>query len=357
MFASRLWLAEHINEIPVDALSMLSAAAERAQSSGDDTGAQSLALLAELLNEARRIGVNPSYYALIGESAFHESSELENESGTGATLRQQVAAWITWIDVPDLDMSRAHLKEHAATMLTDGAEQLLIEFHDMLQTDKKRRVAAEILQLLRDARMYGIDAAYEMLLNKTRGPSTGNAEMDSLFADLQHLDNPNADPLRRDEIYRRILQIDSHAHVLDARSRGEVLIAQGEALRMAATRVGGQEHITFLRGAIACADEATQVCRRDDYPLVWAGALNNKGMALRELADRLGGADSAQALREAITCYDQSLLEQRRETTPLNWAGSLSNKETRCVIWRVNCTARLGSRLCKRPSIALIRHC
>jgi uncharacterized protein YjbI with pentapeptide repeats len=78
--ASRRWLVDHLSDIPPDGPALLDAAAEQARSAGgDEDGADSLAGHAELLREARRVGVDAAYRAMIGEHAFPISPERQAE--------------------------------------------------------------------------------------------------------------------------------------------------------------------------------------------------------------------------------------------------------------------------------------
>lgn len=93
--ASRRWLANHLSEIPPDGPALLDAAAEQARSAREDEdGARSLARHAELLREARRVGVDAAYRAKMEnpEDAFPKPDDSEPSWERKAQLRAKYDA-------------------------------------------------------------------------------------------------------------------------------------------------------------------------------------------------------------------------------------------------------------------------
>ncbi|MGH2486498.1 MAG: hypothetical protein ACRDHE_10840, partial [Ktedonobacterales bacterium] len=86
--ASRRWLKDLLIEIPAGGPTLLEAAAEYLRSAGaDESGAFSLAQHADLLLEARRVGVDAAYHAIIGEDAFPQPDVSEPSSKRKVELR------------------------------------------------------------------------------------------------------------------------------------------------------------------------------------------------------------------------------------------------------------------------------
>lgn len=102
---------------------------------------------------------------------------------------------------------------------------------------------------------------------------------------------------------------------------------KGEAHRqLADALVTDEERMDALAEALLCFDAALEEYTRDQLPMHWAGAQNNKGAALCSLGALLGGRAARQTFTEALTCYDAALLDFRREVAPLDWAMVQNNQ-------------------------------
>ena len=66
---------------------------------------------------------------------------------------------------------------------------------------------------------------------------------------------------------------------------------KGAALLDLARLLGGKKRTKTLQQAMACCDVVLTLYTREDTPIDWALAKNNKGVALRELASLREGAD------------------------------------------------------------------
>jgi CHAT domain-containing protein/tetratricopeptide (TPR) repeat protein len=320
--ASRLWLAERLDDLPQDAPMLLEEAAKRASVAGDTQGARILQQHAELLREVRSVGVDTAYLAIIGEDAFH--ADAKNDPPPIDTMLSDRV--VEWVRAPDWDASRAYLTAHAGDLLSDDAERLLSVLHDGQPTEGARRAVADHQQLLRDARANGIESAYDAFLRSRADGITGDAELDQLLAEAARLADQGEAVERQEVLYRRILEIDAQIHAFDALSRAGLWGTRGNLLLELAARAGGDGRNALLGDALHCYERALTGYRRDVAPLDWAATLNNKGNTLRAIAEGLGGEARTALLQQALESYNQALLEYRRDVAPRQWALTLSNK-------------------------------
>lgn len=180
--ASRVWLHAHLEELPADAPEVLRAAAAEARADGDDISAEGIERHIDLIERARREGIDAAYRAVVGEDAFAEDASAAEPEVTRAGRQVE-----EWIRQRDWESSREYLRAHPDILGDAGTRAL-----DMLQraqrSDENRQIVADHQRLQRDARERGIDAAYRDFLGE-----------------VARAHRPRGRPLNR-EIERRLIE-------------------------------------------------------------------------------------------------------------------------------------------------------
>lgn len=171
---SRAWLHAHLDELPTDAIEQLRSAAAEARADGDEVSADSIARHADILEHARREGVDAAYRTVVGEEAFASASEEDDARNHLIRVGQQVEAWIR---TPDWDASREYLRAHP-DLLGDTAATALQMLYEAQDDDGPRQIIADHQRLQRDARERGIDAAYDAFLREQPQQETSPSEAD-----------------------------------------------------------------------------------------------------------------------------------------------------------------------------------
>ncbi len=173
--ASREWLTSRLHQLPFDAPEQFDDLARRVRGNGDTHGADLLELHAKLIREARRVGADSAYRALVGAKAF------ERQSVPASAPQQQphVAHIDSWLRTPTWAESRQYLAAHQRELLVDATEMALRLLYEP-QTDQRAKEQVELHQrIISAARRSGVDAAYRAVIGdaafQTSGPTAGGA--------------------------------------------------------------------------------------------------------------------------------------------------------------------------------------
>jgi CHAT domain-containing protein/tetratricopeptide (TPR) repeat protein len=355
---SRLWLADHLAELPADALIMLNRGALNARAAGDGELAAQILLHVALLTQARIVGVDTAYQAIIGDEAFEENKQ--------ADLRDQI---VEWMRIGDSSASRAYLQSHPA-LLSDEAVAFLERLRGIQRSDEALALIERHRQLLRDARLHGIETAYHRRLVASPEPDKKKAEeakrLQQLFEWIARRDDWKASQkyLRthpdlldlatettleewlglQPNLTTRAIFLDHHRLLQDAREYGTD--AAYERFSMAKDisedptdhqELGGlvDELWGNLNDIPSDVTQQIEILRqllqREDFPQSlgenFSGSIHDAlAAALIKMAQQLGAADARAALEEAIAHCEHAINVYTQENYVMGLAESFSNK-------------------------------
>jgi CHAT domain-containing protein len=214
-----------------------------------------------------------------------------------------------WINLSDLEASRAYLRAHPA-LLSDAADRLLEELFPAY-TAARPDSMEELRRLLQAARERGVDAAYDEFFPE-RPPADRKHRLDGLPPELRQLVEDLLDLVTRDVnpgrqvvLGQQILELDEAGPVLEPALRATVLVILASALQALAHEIAGAQAERLLEQAIAACEMAVQVLPPTSRE--YALAQGERSGALRALAERLTGFAAIIRLEQAIEAAEVAL--------------------------------------------------